>query len=262
MAPESLLLTAGAVVTGLIVGRLRGGRFGELRRLRVRALLLLLVGVAGAAIGTTADLERPATVVAVSLGLVIGFCLLNLRLVGMPIITLGLAMNLAPLVVDGAIPVRADALVQAGLVDEGRADTAVLDGPKRPAGPDDRLPWLGDVIPVRATGQVLSFGDLVLLVGIADTVSHFLDRRRRRVGVALDPRAEAVLASIALPEDRIAEPPVVSPAQVAGARAGSLQPPPEPLSLTVPGTIPAHDLRTPAGTIEVLDVSDVSRHPA
>jgi hypothetical protein len=93
-------------------------------------------------------------------------------------------------------------------------------------------------------------------------VSHFLDRRRRRVGVVLDPRAEAVLASIALPDDRIDEPPVVSPEQVAAARAGSLQPPPEPMSLTVPGTMPAHDLRSPAGPLGVLDVSDASHHPA
>ena len=50
-------------------------------------------------------------------------------------------------------------------------------GAERTRRPSDRLTVLGDVVPVPALRQVVSFGDLILLAGVSDVAAHLARRR-------------------------------------------------------------------------------------
>lgn len=259
MHAESLVLTVAAVLVGLAAGLLRHGRVANLARLRVRAWPLLVLGVAGPPV---VDGLAPTTAwpwIAASLAALVGFALANLRLVGMSVVAVGLACNLVPLVANRSMPVRADALVQAGLVDRADLDRVDLPPARALARPGDRLRFLGDVVPLSATSQVLSFGDLIVLVGLADVVSNALLRRRgrARAGVAgeLPAGAEALLLAIAVPDDRVDSPSVIDLRRLeeahaerataldrASARASSAPAdaaPPAPLDAAATAAVPA-----------------------
>jgi hypothetical protein len=75
------------------------------------------------------------------------------------------------------MPVREDAVVAANIAEPGELAGVDL-GPKRHLADDsDRLMVLSDIIPVSFTREVLSFGDLVVSLGVADVVYHLLRRR-------------------------------------------------------------------------------------
>ena len=60
-----------------------------------------------------------------------------------------------------------------------RASRSSVEDPRHLETPDDPLPVLGDVLPVPLTNEVVSFGDLIVIVGAADAVRE-LSRRRAR----------------------------------------------------------------------------------
>jgi hypothetical protein len=151
--------------------------------------------------------EAAFGLVAASYVALAAFALVNLRLVGMPIVVLGLALNGAVIAVNGGMPVRADAVTAAGLAESVESVKSLDFGSKRHLeGQDDRMAILGDVIPVRPLGEVLSFGDLVLSAGVGNLLFRLLkpSRRHRRApnlrrdeaadGVVIDLRAQAELA--------------------------------------------------------------------
>jgi len=80
--------------------------------------------------------------------------------------------------VNGGMPVRVSAMEAAGLVEPG-APVEVSD-PRHLETTNDPVPVLGDVLPVPFAQEVISFGDLIVLVGAADAVRE-LSRRRARV---------------------------------------------------------------------------------
>lgn len=107
------------------------------------------------------------------------FALANLRLVGMPVVLVGLALNMAVIAANGGMPVRAGAVVKAGLVVPDEVPSIDL-GPKRHLeGEDDVLTILGDVLPVAPLREVVSFGDLILAAGVADVAFRLLRPARR-----------------------------------------------------------------------------------
>lgn len=169
-----------AVVIGLVAGFLRKGRLRAMAHTRLRSRLLLAVALASAVVLDVVDVPRPAIWAIVGLASGLAFAGRNLHLVGMSIVAVGLAANLVPIVVNGAMPVRPDALVAADMVGSDDLDRVVLDGARELADDDTRLDFMGDVIPVALTGQVLSFGDLIILVGLADVVANLMLRRGRR----------------------------------------------------------------------------------
>ena len=101
-------------------------------------------------------------------------------IVGMAVIGVGIIANLVPIVLNGATPVRAEALVEAGMVETGNLDRVVVSGARAIADEDTRLGWLGDTIPIAVADQVVSFGDLIMLIGVANTIANLMLRRRRR----------------------------------------------------------------------------------
>lgn len=169
-----------AVGVGVVFGYLRRGRLVSIARARVRHPEFLLVAIAGSLVVDLTE-TGPSGAIAV-VGLVGGlfFAILNLHLAGMAVITVGVVLNLVPVALNGAMPVRPDALVEAEMVTVDELPRVSLTGARELETDQTLLPFLGDTFPVRWTNQVVSIGDLVMVVGLADVVANLMVRRRRR----------------------------------------------------------------------------------
>lgn len=207
-----MALVVVAVVSGLLAGRtlLRPLRYRHLSAPRPR---WVAVGVAGVVLATVAEQLDGSSAVTLAIAgqalLVVGV-LANLHLVGAGVLAVGLGLNLLTMAVDGGIPVRPSALVEAGIVGRAEVEGATLAGPRHLEGDGDLLGVLGDAIPLSAFGTVVSFGDLIALVGIGDVAVHAarpLRRRRRSDSVVIDlrghvPRDDEVAAMLRHPSGR------------------------------------------------------------
>ncbi len=100
---------------------------------------------------------------------------------GAAVTAFGVSMNLIPLVLNGAVPVRFEALGEAGIVDEAttRAQVTSVGHLLELEADGTRLGSLGDVIPIRFLSSVISIGDLVTFAGIIVIVSGLVAARRR-----------------------------------------------------------------------------------
>jgi hypothetical protein len=178
-------LTVVAVAAGLVLGLLAGGRPRHLASHRFRWWVLLVPGF-GLQVAADRILHGPAAYLAMLLG---PTCLLvvlarNALLVGVGVVAVGVAANLAVLAVDDGMPVQHRAMVEAGIVSPGAHLFTVAGHRHHLQGPTDHLVVLDDRIPIRPEHQVVSIGDLILAVGVADVVFHLLrpPSGRRRVG--------------------------------------------------------------------------------
>jgi hypothetical protein len=120
-------------------------------------------------------------VVLVSYGTLAAFALRNLRLTGMGVVAVGLVLNIIPIAVNRGMPVRASAIVEARVARPDEIATLGFGGKRHLEGRSDHLKALGDILPDWVFHEVLSFGDLVMAVGIADVFVHLLRPPRRRV---------------------------------------------------------------------------------
>ena len=171
------MFIAVAVVAGIAIGLLRGGSITRLGEASFRVWPLLVAGVVVQAAAAFAS-RAAVTLILASYVVLLVFAAVNYRHVGMGVVFVGIALNLVVIGLNGGMPVRADAIVAAGIVDR-EADAATLDfGSKRHLErPDDKVTWLGDIVPVPLATEVLSFGDLVMAVGVADVLAHLLRKK-------------------------------------------------------------------------------------
>ena len=95
-----------------------------------------------------------------SYGLLVGFCFANMGLKGMTVVAIGIACNALVITVNDGMPVRTP---------PGTITETVKHHPER--GSDD-LVFLSDIIVVDPLNQALSFGDLIMVVGLADLLVH------------------------------------------------------------------------------------------
>ncbi len=188
-----------AVVIGGALGFALGGRATDAAEARFRAWWLLPVGVGLQAAPSLLDVgaDRAFVWVAASYLVLSAFVVVNLHLVGMPVVLLGLAMNVVVIGLNQGMPVRTDALLAVGATSQEDLATVVLDSKHHLETGEDRLTWLGDIIPVRPTGEILSFGDLVLAVGTGNVIFRVLKpaRRTRTRGPSAVPSAPRVTAA-------------------------------------------------------------------
>ena len=147
-----------AVGAGLLVGLAMRGSLRNLATTPVRMTAMFAAGVALRllALGPFgSDVQRTLFVLSVCALIVVS--LTNLRLVGAPVIALGLALNAFVIATaGGAMPVASEAVLRSGTRPPADALHVV----------SDNVSPLADVIPVGPLG-VYSVGDLILAVGTA-----------------------------------------------------------------------------------------------
>jgi hypothetical protein len=174
-----MILVGTALVVGLAAGRLLPRLPRHASRPDIRWWPLLLVGVAGQVAAALVEGVFGARFAVAGGAALLVFAARNAHLVGIGVLSVGLAANVTVVALNGAMPVRASSLVKADVVERGETTAVDLRGMRRLERPDDRLAALGDVVPIEPFGLVVSFGDLVIALGCADVVAH-LSRRRQR----------------------------------------------------------------------------------
>lgn len=189
--------TVVALVVGVVLGFATGGRPSNIGRSALELVSLLAVS---ALLQLAAELLPVSDTVGLAFVLVsyVGlsaFATANIRLVGMPVVLVGLVLNLAVITLNGGMPVRASSILAAHAASADEIRTLDFGAKRHLAGDDDTITFLGDIIPVRPSREVLSFGDLILAFGIADVVFRLLKpvelRRRRDDVVDVDHPAPA-----------------------------------------------------------------------
>jgi hypothetical protein len=112
--------------------------------------------------------------------LILGFCCRNLVLRGMGIVIIGIACNFLVIVLNQGMPVKIPA--------EWRNETWTQPTVKHhPQQTDDKLRVLSDIIVLKEPyDTVLSFGDLILAVGLCDVAYHASRKRKARRQITVD----------------------------------------------------------------------------
>jgi len=168
--------TAAALVVGVVAGLVAGGRPSNIGRRRLRLVWLLALSALLQVVAEVFDV--PATVglvmTAASYAGLSVFAIANIRLVGMPVVLVGLLCNLFVIAVNQGMPVRAASIVASHAATAAELDDLDFGAKRHLATDDDRFEPLGDIIPVRPTREVLSFGDLILAFGVADVIFRLL----------------------------------------------------------------------------------------
>lgn len=161
-----MLLVLVAAIVAASVALVRGGSLSALAGTQFRWTWVLFASllVQVAADIWAGDISRTlgVTLFVLSYVGVALFMLLNRSFAGMAFAAAGLALNALVIAVNGAMPVSRWAADVAGIGSLG--DMGVK---HEVAGPDTVLSFLGDVIPIPSTLQIISVGDVVLGVGIA-----------------------------------------------------------------------------------------------
>jgi hypothetical protein len=187
------MVLALAVVLGVVLGRLLGGRMSALAALPIRAPWLFYAAIGLQVAG------YPSGVLPWSIGdslatglwlasyaLLIAAVAVNVRLPGAGVVGLGMLSNLAAVTSNGGhMPARASALRAAGVLYRGvHQNSAVASHPN--------LAWLIDRWPVPAwipMGNVYSVGDVLIAVGAVVLVCAGMGVRLRRRPLRAVPEA-------------------------------------------------------------------------
>ena len=163
-----------AVAVGLVLGLISGGRPRYLADKRIAGWPLLVAGLAlQASVNRLPDGLGLAALIASYAALLL-FGLANLRLVGMPLVLVGLVLNTFTITLNGGMSVRRSAVLAARAAPADKLDHLHVIGKHHLARPSDKLTILSDVIPVRPLREVLSFGDIIMSVGVADVLANLL----------------------------------------------------------------------------------------
>jgi hypothetical protein len=146
--------TTAAIVLGVVVGLVTGGRLSNLGRRSFNAWPLLAAGIG------LQLLPWPLALAASYLCL-IAFAVLNLHVPGFGLLTVGLALNAVVVIVNGGMPVH---------------NAVPLGAKHHLEGPGDHLTFLDDRFDIAALGEVLSLGDLVMAVGLVAAMAAVVRR--------------------------------------------------------------------------------------
>ena len=116
-----------------------------------------------------------------SYALIVAFCARNLLLRGMAIVLIGVACNATVITVNRGMPVD----VPPDWLSKSWVEPTIK---HHPQDGDDRLMFLGDIIVLRAPfDAAISFGDLIIAVGLCDVTFH-ASRKRTSARAPADQR--------------------------------------------------------------------------
>ena len=172
-----------AVIVGIVAGYVAGGGHRHLSTLRLRGAWLPAVwaGIYMVVARLHVPWAVPLLLVA-HLGFLV-FVALNVRRTsGLWLVGIGLALNVAVLMVNHTTPYRPSALRAAGIHEQHANDVLRSSAVGRPERDSDRLMFLANVIPLNAGPfhEVLSVGDLALGAGMGLVVFQALQPAHRR----------------------------------------------------------------------------------
>ena len=157
-----------ALAAGVIAGFVSGGRPSNVYNRAIAGTGVLAAAVIFQLIPWLVD-ASPNTgliCVIVSYGLLTAFALVNIRLIGMPVVLVGLLLNFAVITMNSGMPVRADAMYTVDRNPGALEHTAK----RHLETPDDKFAVLGDVLPIEPFHEVISFGDLIMAFGLANVM--------------------------------------------------------------------------------------------
>jgi hypothetical protein len=174
-------ITIVAIGAGLLIGFLTGGRIKYLGERSFRLGLVFAVGVAFQLLITYGPRSVPVAVLLLSYACLMTFAVANLDLRGMGLIAIGIALNFIVIAANRGMPVDPAAIRTAGVYSSAELRHKVIEGKRHLQRSDDRLLWLSDIIPASLPGypQVVSFGDLILYVGVAALMANLIRPARR-----------------------------------------------------------------------------------
>jgi Family of unknown function (DUF5317) len=162
--------------------------------------------------------------------LLLGFCGRNTLITGMSVVCVGIFLNAFVITIDQGMPVK----VPADWERTGRIEPSIKHHPRVPG---DHLLVLTDIIVLRSPfNTILSFGDLILAVGLCDVTYRASRKPRRRAVTRRKPR----------PASRMRTRP--EPAAVAPAAIGA------PGLITIPEVEAVVDVRDDGD--ELIEISD------
>lgn len=188
-----VVLIAGALVVGLVVGAATGGSLKRLADVHFRWWWLALVGLGLQLVpvpSMSGELDHwlAFALLLASYALLLLFVAANVRLPGMVVVGVGFALNLLVIAVNGGMPVSASALRTAAGDNYAHAlrDLEARGGAKHHvSGAGDTLTPLSDVFGVAwPVGNVYSVGDVVSGIGLAWLVAAATRGRAKPPGDA------------------------------------------------------------------------------
>lgn len=167
-----------AIVLGGVLGLAFGGRLQNLGEHRLAAWPLLPAGVFVQLLSNVAHGTVSLLLLLGSYALLAAFAIANIQShlrTGMTLVTVGLALNFAVIALNHGMPVRPQAVLDAGIARSyPELNHIELQAKHHYERPSDRLMVLADIIPVRPLREVLSVGDLVMSAGITVVVAALL----------------------------------------------------------------------------------------
>ncbi|HEY2811992.1 MAG TPA: DUF5317 family protein [Acidimicrobiales bacterium] len=199
-----MVLTLTAVALGLALGLALPAQRTRFARPRIHKPALLVAGAVGQVIAARMDSSGAFVVMLASLGVLVWFAIANLHLVGMGVVAIGLCSNIIPIALNQGMPVRAEALVHAHVVDAGDINSVELTAGRHLEQPDDLMVAFADIVPLAAGRAVISFGDLIIFVGTIDVIVHLVRRQRPRLGARRSGRGAHFHAPLDLRDRTIA----------------------------------------------------------
>ena len=173
-----MLLTIFALLIGLAIGRARGGHFRSLGELRLNQAGLLAIGITAALVQAVIGPSLPVLWMLVAYGALILFGIRNLQLTGIIVAMIGIVMNLVTVIANGSVPVSERALRSVGEIDG--AGQPIIEGIRESTETATSFDLFADIVPVPIFGVVVSLGDLIILVALADITMHVMLRYRER----------------------------------------------------------------------------------
>jgi hypothetical protein len=173
-----VLVYAIAVVVALVIPLLTRGSYGRLFGVRWRFGVVLFAGLAIQIALEYVTIPRDHWhdvgfgLLVASYVFILAFAARNLVVRGMGIVFIGIACNALVITMNQGMPVK----IPADWRDKSWTQATVKHHPQQP---DDKLPFLSDIIVLKSPfDSVLSFGDLILAVGLCD-VAYNASRKPR-----------------------------------------------------------------------------------
>lgn len=180
-----MLVLAIAVVLALIIPAVTGGSYARLLDVKWHFGPLLFLGLGIQIFLDFYDLPVKYWhnwgfgLLVASYVLVLAFAARNLVIRGMGVVLIGIACNALVIVANQGMPVK----IPAAWTTEANNEWVEPTVKHHPQQPDDRLRFLSDIIVLNEPfNTVISFGDLILAVGLCDVAYNASRKPKRRGG--------------------------------------------------------------------------------